>query len=784
MELVRQKAERGSLEHQLLLGKQLLQDYEKSLLSEDGGAGQTALASEAVTWLMKASMKGSDEATILLQECLQKDTGINASNEEKVKLCINMPKWEKSARQAAHNMYRKLNPLKDVPMSKEEYYNQIKQFAGTSAERKLLEKAGKGSGDMTEDQFVEQVMRKLQGKGGLVLSALLGNDTEGKEWQQIPWYKKLLYYPGKTVSYISDHMVEYGAKQGMTVLKSMIPTQQIYMLLIFFVYSVVSVHFLLRIFPLFFFYFSFLSMVVCTLQMFYSRKKLNDIRAMGGMLQKFTDTLDTDSAESMYTWHSLTPYWMFFVSLLISLFSFGMADKNWIPCSELAVLALFFFASCFIGLSNKYDHLVIISVVCSVVSCLPNVIQGFPEIPVLYQVVNLLFGSWYTVEIRPDLFMNIGIPAIMYMVVPLLFVRMAMMNSWEGTYRVLIPHLVCFFWFQVAVLFFSNSTWWGLLRGSLGWVLALVLLPLLLIVGVVWLLIIIGQALSLSGILKLATTFALLAIPTGLAIWAKKGFKVQGFSFEDKKGKIILVVISIIAIIPVMVVFQPPEPELKGEYLDWPRYAEYCSKPQWDRTSIADAQLKCSHFKHLIVAWSGTVHKVVINKKENQAEAFVELFPKSISDWLKCTYGVRYPVCSEIADNYTRGLCEIESLQGTYCHMKKLDYLTFEIWVNMPVGDYTHLVRLVARHTFMKELMQIRTGDELAFRAALFGELGNTWPVLNLYHVECKSCSGDVIINLEDEDALGIHSVFTIFKRAICTTFNFFTYPILQFGAN
>lgn len=585
------------------------------------------------------------------------------------------------------------------------------------------------------------------------------------------------------MSYIADHMVEYGAKQGMTLLRSMIPTQQIYMLLVFFVYSVVSMHFLLRIFPLFFFYFSFLAMVVCTLQMFYSMKKLNDIRAMGGMLQKFSDTLDTDSAESMYTWHSLTPYWMFFVSLLVGVFAFSMADKNWIPCSELAVLALFFFASCFIGLSNEYDHLVIISVVCSFVGSLPTFIEGFPEIPVLSQLVSLLFGSWLVVEIHPDIHVHMGIPAIMYIIVPVVFIRMAMKHSWEGTYRVLVPHLVCFFWYQVAVLYFTHSTWWGLVRGSVGWIMAIVLLPLLLVMGIIWVAIIIAQTLSFSGMLKLVTTFAMLAIPTGLAIWAKQGFKVQGFSFEDKKGKIVLVVISVFAMIPAMYVFQLPEPELGGHYLDWPSYARYCSKPQWDLTSIADSQIKCSHFRHLMVSWNGTVSKIVIKKSENQAEAFVELFPKAISDWLKCTYGEHYPECSEIEDDHKRGLCEVETMQGTMCHMKRLNYLTIEVWVAMRVADYDHQVRLVAQHGFRKALRHIRAGDQVSFRASLLEELGNVYPVLRLYHLQCHTCSEELQLDLqEDDEEYGIFSIFSIFKKAVCATFNFFTLPIVEFG--
>ncbi len=91
-----------------------------------------------------------------------------------------------------------------------------------------------------------------------------------------PCYSNISYftlqmtrYPGKTIVYIGDYMMEFSSKQGASWLRSFIPTQQIHMLLVFFLYSVLSIHVFLFAIPLFLFYLSFLTLVICTLQMFY-----------------------------------------------------------------------------------------------------------------------------------------------------------------------------------------------------------------------------------------------------------------------------------------------------------------------------------------------------------------------------------------------------------------------------------------------------------------------------------------------------------------------------------
>ena len=585
--------------------------------------------------------------------------------------------------------------------------------------------------------------------------------------------------------HVGDYMVEFSAKQGAGWLRSFIPTQQIHMLLVFFLYSVLSVHVFIFAIPLFLFYISFLTLIVCTLQMFYSQKKMRDVQALASMLQKFNDAIDTHSAESMYTWNSLTPYLTFFSSIFLFLFSFSMVDKNWVACSEFVVLGLFFTVACFLSLSDKHDHLALISIGFSILADLPTIMDHFPQIPVLYQIIQFFCGPGIPIDIVPNVQVNLGFPSAMYLVVPVLFIRMAATNSWEGTYRVLIPHLVCFFWWQITMMFYRYSTWMGLIRGTIGWATAIVLMPLFvigLVLGAVYYL---SSFLTLSGLLKLLTTILLLAIPAGIAIWAKQGFKVKGFSFDSTKGKIVLGVLSVFTVIPFLAVYTPPEPHTKGAYLTWETYRDYCSKPVWDQHDIAYAQAQCDHLSHMMVSWTGTVKKVVVKNIDNPSEKFVDLFPLFIGNWLKCTYGEEYPTdpekCSEISTNPTKvQICQLRVAQGIKCHMNNMNRYLFEIWVQMPIdNDNVHDVRVEARDMFKDVILGLKAGDVISFRAALLSELGNIWPVLKLYYVQCVS--KDVTsASIEDDDIVG--GIVANMQRAMFDTFNFFTAPVIEFG--
>lgn len=69
-----------------------------------------------------------------------------------------------------------------------------------------------------------------------------------------------------------------------------------------------------------------------------------NFRALTSLLTRFEPGLDVEQAETNFGWNNLEPYLYFILSVFFIIFSFPVADKGWIPCSELSTVAIFFTA--------------------------------------------------------------------------------------------------------------------------------------------------------------------------------------------------------------------------------------------------------------------------------------------------------------------------------------------------------------------------------------------------------------------------------------------------------
>lgn len=76
-----------------------------------------------------------------------------------------------------------------------------------------------------------------------------------------------------------------------------------------------------------------------------------NFRALTSLLIRFEPGLDVEQAETNFGWNNLEPYLYFILSVFFVIFSFPVADKGWIPCSELSTVAIFFTAVSYKSLS-------------------------------------------------------------------------------------------------------------------------------------------------------------------------------------------------------------------------------------------------------------------------------------------------------------------------------------------------------------------------------------------------------------------------------------------------
>ncbi|KAI0227481.1 Wolframin [Lamellibrachia satsuma] len=452
--------------------------------------------------------------------------------------------------------------------------------------------------------------------------------------------------------------------------------------------------------------------------------------------------VNSENTESEYLWKSPRPYCVYTVSLIIVGLTFNK-DSGGI-CVFSCACALYLF-------NYKQDYLMQLSKVCNILSTLPVFFEAFPIIPVIYPMLHFFFGSMFSLEVGPGLFINFGVPSMAYLTVPLLFVRMAQLKSWQGRHSILIQHLLSVFWWQLAAMFFRLSSWSCKQEFTIVCTLLCMIATVMVVIKpdtfLVW-----GISHNFIWFLNCYGTYRLVAeltMTTNDPISALRIFSILGLmvmlTFGSRMRKLLLV-ISCVSFVALFVTFTLLESTAPGPRVTWQQYRSLCSRPRWEKTNIADSMVACSHLSGLMVDWNATVKKIVVKRVDNQAEAFLNLLPWPVSDLFTYVCGHKYSECSSVDDPGRRMLCEVSTMQGRERHMKNLNRYTFEIWVRLPLDDNMDNetefqdVRVIASHRYKDVLMKIRDGEVINLHAMLVSELGNISPILKLDHITCESC--------------------------------------------
>ena len=595
---------------------------------------------------------------------------------------------------------------------------------------------------------------------------------------------QLRNYPAKTASWMLEATIETAGTQGAFWLRSLIPINQIYTLVAVLIYSAISVDAVLWLLPLMMFYISFAVLIVVTAQMLQSRRRLGDVRTIAAMLSRIT-VFDEQTAASMYMWNSMKPYATFFLALPLCIASLSVADGAWLLCPEFGALSAATSFACFIALSDRYDYLAITSIFIDGVSTiLPAMIEKLPQIPILHTIVWYLFGPGFAIPLPVHgLFVRLGLPSLAFMIVPIIFLKMAAQRSWQGTYQVLVPHLVCFLWWRLTVAFFARSTWFGLARAFVGWIGLIFFLPLAPFLLVGYGIYIFRSVVSFTLVLKVFTSVVLVVGASAYAWWSRSGFRIGSrFSLRGKsplsRAAVILVII-IASCVPLAYVFVPPanvDVANNGVgFLSWESYYQYCLSPQASVVS-------CAKFTGAHITSSGVVKQQSISLVENPAEAFAAWLPYPFSNWLHCAYGEYYPDdCSVHGDLEEFESCIFNKRQGHPCHLRELDRYTYELIIHVSksdgVGGSTN-VRMLAADWFRSIASTVQPETEVTFGAVL-----SRGVELKLESFQCVGEPCEVGAEADYEQDTGRWRSLLLLGRAVHSVWNFFLSPLVAFSS-
>ncbi|XP_042526242.1 wolframin [Dipodomys spectabilis] len=763
----------------------------------------------AVDWLLLAAKQGRREAVKLLRRCLADRKGITSENEPEVKQLSSETDLERAVRKAALVMYWKLNPKKKKQVAVSELLENVGQVneqdggvqpgpvpKSLQRQRRMLERlvSSESKNYIALDDFVE--ITKKYAKGIIPTNLFHDDDDDddelaGKSPEDLPLRQKVVKYPLHAIMEIKEYLIDLASKAGVHWLSTIVPTHHINALLFFFVVSNLTVDFFAFFIPLVVFYLSFVSMVICTLKVFQDSKAWENFRSLTELLLRFEPNLDVEQAEVNFGWNHLEPYAHFLLSVVFVIFSFPLASKDCIPCSELAVVSVFFTVTSYMSLSSCAEPYTRRALVTEVAAGLLSLL---PTMPVDGRFVKALGQTFFTVPIGHFVVLNVSVPCLLYLYLLYLFFRMAQLRGFKGTYCYLVPYLVCFMWCELSVVILLESTGLGLVRASVGYLLFLFALPVLVagltLMGVVqfaWWFV----SLDLT---KLLATAALCAVPLLLRWWSKASLSAVEMAKSLSRSsmvKLILVWLSAIVLFCWFYVYRSEGMKVYNSTLSWPQYSFLCGPRAWKETNMARTQILCSHLEGHRVTWTGRFKYVRVTDIDNSAESAINMLPFFVGDWMRCLYGEAYPACSAgAAATAEQELCRLKQLAKHPCHIKKFDRYKFEITVGMPFGsgangtrgheedDITKDIVLRASSEFKDVLLGLRHGRLIEFSTILEGRLGSKWPVFELKAISCLNCVAQLApagrhVKIEQDWRSTVHS-------ALKFAFNFFFFPFLS----
>uniref|UniRef100_A0A3Q1JHG9 Wolfram syndrome 1a (wolframin) n=1 Tax=Anabas testudineus TaxID=64144 RepID=A0A3Q1JHG9_ANATE len=721
----------------------------------------------AVNWLIKAAKQGRKGAAKILQRCWIQKKGISPENEADVRKLSTESKFEQAVRKAAMMMYWKLNPEKKEKVAVTEMLENISQINAVPAQQLVA----------LED-FVEMTKHYAQG----FVPPAPEHESQAAAKTESPTPHDSGEYPLHAIVEMKEHLVDWASRAGVQWLSTIIPTQHVNALIFFFIISNLTVDLFAFVIPLLVFYLSFVSMIISTLRIFQSSKTWENFRALTSLLTRFEPGLDVEQAETNFGWNNLEPYLYFIFSVFFVIFSFPVADKGWIPCSELSTVAIFFTAVSYKSLNPTAAMYARRAMLIEVTSSLCGLTQLLPE---NMTVLRFLGHTFATVPLGKSVVLKLSLPCLLYVYLFYLLISMARIRGFRGTYCILVPYLVCFMWWEFSVVLLQSSSAVGLIRTCVAYFLFLFALPVLAFGLAIMLFIQLFKWFLELELTKMIVTLVVCAIPVTLRLWTRFSTSILDvFRSLTHRGpvKVILLCISLVIFFFATYVYHAEGQKVYNSTLTWSQYSQVCGPPAWETNGMAQTQIFCSHLHGHRITWTGRFKHVRVAETENGAQSVINMLPVFMGDWLRCLYGQTYPKCEP--KNSTEELCQIKALAKHTCHVKRFDSYRFEVTVamisdgNVEKEDPARDIVLMASHEFRQVLLNLNPGNLVEFSTKLEGRLGARAPAFELKAIRCLDCVSSLLTG--DRQVKIERNWRRTTMRALKFAFDFFFSPFLS----
>lgn len=664
-----------------------------------------------------------------------------------------------------------------------ELINNFEEVSSDSEEEDWSQRPEQRNEKLTEEHVVAAAVDFSHGQLPLVNRVLCLTDPNLHALDHVPFVQRSILHPLLAFKILYYKMIKF---LGRRPFYSYFPTIQrdIQLVFLMFLYFFVSSSSMIYFFPMVAYYVTFCVMVITTFQMLQMKRDFLDFRVWSNLFITYSGgSLNTSETEYQFVRNNLKPFAHFFLALLINLIIYPIISDQWIPQSELTIIA---FALTFMTLHSFMikergetfpDFLALLSFAVNVLAKYPY--ETDPVVTQGWRFLDLKIPTFASYIVGNGIEFCINFRVIFYMFIPILFVRIASRQNWRGTYKFLIPHCVTLSWLQIVIINSQGATMFGLVRGTLALVGAVMFLPLAGLTTIILPAIALTKWLATSISLYSFCVFLVFA-SIGLGIsWL---FARTRFNQHIALLQIILGVITFYFLVNSISV----DNSIPNNYPDsntvrsitWDQYQNLCHQPAWESDSIAVTQMRCSKLVNVQVEWEGYVNEIKISSITNTWKDIFDRLPTSLSQYFYCLYGDPIEADCENVQDIIEDDCLMlyDAIKSTQkCTLEKFNSYQFEISVRMHSGLWGKSAEIIltACHHFKNFSLQMKPNDKIKFRGLLTnsnlqgsnGILGGSKPQILLEEIYCTACHNSKLT----ETKLKVQRIFDLQK--ICSNF-------------
>lgn len=634
---------------------------------------------------------------------------------------------------------------------------------------------------LTEDHLVAAAVNYSHGQLPLVNRILCLNEPDLKALDHIPVLQRPILHPFLAFKILYYRMIKY---LGRMDLFSLLPTDSQFLVLIL-AYVFFSAENVLLILPMAVYYVSFVVMVVATCQMLQARRDYADFRVWSGLFITYAGGgLNTQEAEFQFVRNNLRPYGHYFLALLLNLMVYPLIAEQWIPQSELTVVAFALTFMTLLGFLPKksWDGLVLFSFAVNVIAKYPY--ETDPVVTQGWRFLDLKVPTFAGYVIGNGVEFCINFRLLFYIIIPFLLLQMALRYNWRGTYKTLIPHCVTLSWLQIVIISSQGATMFGLLRATLALVGFVLFVPLVGLTSVILPAVALTKWLATNFTYTLLWFFCFLLLGLFICWLVARGRYKRYTSFVQ----ILFAVVAFFAVFSVDFKVKTDANE-DLQPLSWEVYQKFCHQPSWEENSIASTQLECLDLDGVRVSWEGYINNVKIRSVSNKIKRIFDKLPQTITDHLSCMYGDKIDDdCGDSNDC----LSFYESVKTTRkCSLARYNSYIFEISLRMQSGMWgkTAEAVLILEDFFKNFTLGLKPSDHVWFKGNLINEntpeglLGGLKPHVMVNEIGCLDCHSSQLTHVQFsvKQEVKLEDVASFLFVGVKCVLNFLFNPIVIF---